>query len=312
MATDSTQPRIDIVTGAFSYTGRYIARALLAQGRRVRTLTNHSSRPGAEDLQAEVEVEPLQFEDKPRLAVAMRGAKTLYNTYWIRYPHSGLDFDRAVANTRVLMEAAVRGGVHKVVHISVSNPALDSPLAYYAGKAQTEEVVKESGLAWAIVRPTLVFAPEDILINNIAWLLRTMPVFGMPGLGHYRVQPVAAEDVADISMWAAAQPENVIVDAAGPEIVTFAEMVDQISIAVHRRPPFVYLPPALAILGSTVIGLAMRDRMLTFQELQGLMTELLVSAEPPRGSRRLDDWLLAHADTVGRRYASELDRHFRK
>ena len=312
MAADSTPPRVDIVTGAFSYTGRYIARALLAQGRRVRTLTNHATRPGAEDLQKEVEVEPLQFADRTRLTIAMKGAATLYNTYWIRYPHSGLDFDRAVVNTRVLMEAAVRAGVRKVVHISVSNPTLGSPLAYYAGKAQTEEVVKESGLAWAIVRPTLVFAPGDILINNIAWLLRTMPVFGMPELGHYRVQPVAAEDVADISLWAAAQPENVIVDAAGPEIVTFAEMVDQISIAVHRRPPFVYLPPALAILSSNVIGLVMRDRVLTSQELQGLMTELLVSAEPPRGARRLDDWLLQHADTVGRRYASELDRHFRK
>jgi len=306
------ESRIDVVTGAFSYTGRFIARKLLADGRRVRTLTNHSNRPGTDDLQAEVEVEPLRFDDRKRLEISLRGASTLYNTYWVRFPHAGLDFDRAVANTRILMQAAADAGVRKVVHISVSNPSLDSPLAYYAGKARTEDVVKGSGLAWAIVRPTLVFGPGDILINNIAWLLRRMPVFAMPGLGQYRVQPVAAEDVADIAVWAAAQPENITVDAAGPEIVTYAELVDQIVVAVRRRPRFVYLSPALFIPVGKVLGLFLRDKVLTREELEGLMTELLVSAEPPRGTQRFDDWLLSEADTIGLRYESELDRHFRK
>ena len=309
---ESSPSRIDAVTGGFSYTGRFIARRLLADGRRVRTLTNHSNRPGTEDLQAELEVEPLQFEDRERLAVALRGADTLYNTYWVRFPHAGLDFDRAVANTRTLLQAAAAAGVRKVVHISVSNPSLDSPLAYYAGKARTEEAVKESGLAWAIVRPTLVFAPGDILINNIAWMLRHMPLFGMPGLGHYRVQPVAAEDVADIAVAAASETENVTVDAAGPETVSFAELVDQIVIAVRRRPRFIYLPPATFIAAGRLIGLFTRDVVLTREELDGLTSELLVSNEPPRGTRRFDDWLLRSADQLGLHYASELDRHFRR
>jgi len=307
-----TESHVDVVTGGFSYTGRFIARRLLADGRRVRTLTNHSNRPGTEDLRAELEVEPLQFEDRARLVSALRGADTLYNTYWVRFPHGGLSFDRAVANTRLLMQAAAEAGVRKVVHISVSNPSLDSPLAYYAGKAQTEELVKESGLAWAIVRPTLVFGPGDILINNIAWLLRRMPLFAMPGLGHYHVQPVAAEDVAAIAVEASAQAEHAIVDAAGPETVTFAELVDQIAIAVQRRPPFLYLPPSLLIPAGDVIGLFVRDVVLTRQELEGLMTDLLVSAEPPRGTTRFDDWLLEYGDKLGMSYASELDRHFRK
>ncbi len=304
--------RIDVVTGAFSYTGRFIARRLVADGRRVRTLTNHSNRPGTEDLQSELEVEPLQFDDRKRLVIALRGAATLYNTYWVRFPHAGLSFDRAVANTRTLMQAAAEAGVRKVVHISVSNPSLDSPLAYYAGKAQTETVVRESGLAWAIVRPTLVFGPGDILINNIAWLLRQMPVFAMPSLGHYRVQPVSAEDVAEIAVSAASHEENMTVDAAGPEIVTFAELVDQIAVAVRRRPPFVYLPPALFIPAGKVLGLFLRDVILTRQELEGLMTELLVSSQPPHGTVRFDDWLLQHGETLGLHYASELDRHFRR
>ncbi|HET9411204.1 MAG TPA: NAD(P)H-binding protein [Candidatus Dormibacteraeota bacterium] len=306
------ESRVDVVTGGFSYTGRFIARRLLADGRRVRTLTNHSNRPGTDDLQAELEVEPLQFDDRKRLATALRGASTLYNTYWVRFPHAGLDFDRAVANTRVLMQAAVEAGIRKVVHISVSNPTLESPLPYYAGKARTEEVVKESGLPWAIVRPTLVFGPGDILINNIAWALRRMPVFGMPGLGLYRVQPVSAEDVAEIAVSAASHEENTTVDAAGPDTVTFAELVDEISIAVHRRPRFVYLTPGLFMPAIKVVGLFKRDTVLTREEVDGLMAELLVSAEAPLGTTRFDDWLLQNAETLGLQYMSELDRHFRK
>ena len=303
---------VDAVTGAFSYTGRHIARKLIEDGRRVRTLTNHSHRPGAEDLEEKIEVEPLQFQDRKRLTAALRGADVLYNTYWIRFPHSGLDFDLAVANTRTLMQAASDAGVRKVVHVSVSNPSADSPLPYYAGKARAEDAVRESGLAYAIVRPTLVFGPGDILINNIAWLLRNVPVFAIPGLGHYKLQPVAAEDVAEIAVWAAEQTDSVTVDAAGPEIITYMDLVDEVAIAVHRRPPFLYLPPSMVVLGGAVLGLFVRDRILTREEVEGLMAELLVSSEPPRGQRRLDDWLLRQADTLGRRYASELDRHFRK
>jgi uncharacterized protein YbjT (DUF2867 family) len=306
-----SESRVDVVTGGFSYTGRFIARRLLADGRRVRTLTNHSNRPDTDDLQAELEVEPLQFEDRNRLVIALRGANTLYNTYWVRFPHAGLDFDRAVANTRVLMQAAAEAGVGKVVHISVSNPTLDSPLPYYAGKARTEEVVKESGMRWAIVRPTLVFGPGDILINNIAWALRRMAVFGMPGLGHYRVQPVAAEDVAEIALSVASREENTIVDAAGPDTVTFAELVDEISIAVNRRPRFVYLTPGLFMPAIKLVGLFVRDTVLTRDEVDGLMAELLVSAEAPLGTTRFDDWLLQHGETLGLQYMSELDRHFR-
>jgi NADH dehydrogenase len=304
--------RVDVVTGAFSYTGRFIARRLLADGRRVRTLTNHTRRPGTEDLLEKLEVEPLQFDDRPRLRTALRGASTLYNTYWVRFPHGRQDFNKAVANTRTLLRAAAEAGVKRVVHISVSNPSLDSPLAYYAGKAQTEEAVKESGLAWSIVRPTLVFAQGDILINNIAWMLRRMPVFGIPGDGQYRVQPVSAEDVADIAVSVAAAPDNVTVDAAGPEIMTFAELVDQVAIAVNRKPRLMFMSPASFILAGRLIGLFTRDVVLTRQEVEGLMDELLVSNEPPRGTRRLDDFLLANANAIGMRYASELSRHFRR
>lgn len=299
----------DVVTGAFSFTGQFITRSLLAAGRHVRTLTNHPRRPGAEDL--DVEVAPLQFTDRAALVESLRGADVFYNTYWVRFRHGGIGFGDAVANTRTLMSAAAEAGVRKVVHISVSNPTIDSPLDYYAGKARTEEIVRECGLPWAVVRPTLIFGPGDILINNIAWLLRNMPLFAIPQRGLYRVQPVAGEDVAEIARWAAEQTDNVVVDAAGPEIVSYADLVGSVAVAVRRRPRFIYLPPALTMLASDAVGLFVRDVVLTRQELEGLMDELLVSNEPPRGKLRVDDWLLGSAESLGRHYASELDRHFR-
>lgn len=303
------EPGFDVVTGAFSYTGRYIARRLLSQDRRVRTLTNHPKRAGAEDVK--VDVAPLQFTDRAALVESLRGADVLYNTYWVRFRHGRMGFGEAIAGTRTLVGAAAEAGVRKIVHISVSNPSVDSHLDYYAGKARTEEIVRASGLQWAIVRPTLVFGTEDILINNIAWLLRRMPVFVIPGLGTYRVQPVSVEDVAEIATWAAEQTDNLTLDAAGPDTVTYTELVEGIAIAVGRRPRFVFMPPRLTLWAAGIVSSYMRDVMLTRQELQGLMDELLVSQEKPRGTKRLDNWLLTNAELVGRNYASELDRHWR-
>jgi uncharacterized protein YbjT (DUF2867 family) len=272
-------------------------------------LTNHPRRPGAEDVKAEVA--PLQFTDRDALVDSLRGADVLYNTYWVRFRHGRVRFGDAVANTRVLMGAARDAGVRKVVHISVSNPSEDSQLDYYAGKARTEGIVRSSGLRWAIVRPTLIFGPGDILINNIAWLLRRFPLIGIPGRGDYRLQPVAGEDVAEIATWAAEQADNVTVDAAGPDIMFYSEMVESIAIAVHRHPRFIYVSPGMAVLFAKLIGRVVNDVMLNQPELEGLMQELLVSHERPRGTRRLDNYLLSAADMIGRKYESELDRHWR-
>jgi uncharacterized protein YbjT (DUF2867 family) len=299
----------DVVTGAYSYTGRFIARRLIALERPLKTLTNHPQRAGAEDIKADVA--PLQFADRAALVESLRGADVLYNTYWVRFNHGRTRFGDAVANTRTLLGAARDAGVRKFVQISVSNPSEDSTLDYYAGKARTERAVRESGLAWAIVRPTLIFGPGDILINNIAWLLRRLPLFGIPGRGDYRLQPVAGEDVAEIATWAAAQIDNVTVDAAGPDIIYYSEMVESIAIAVGKHPRFLYVSPKNAVRAARLIGRVMNDVTLNEPELQGLMQELLVSQERPRGTRRLDNWLLSSADTLGVNYASELDRHWR-
>ena len=303
------QRSFDVVTGAFSFTGRFIAQRLMTLERPLKTLTNHPNREGAADIKADIA--PLQFGDRDALVASLRGGDVLYNTYWVRFHHGRVRFGEAVANTRILMGAARDAGIRRVVHISVSNPSEDSSLDYYAGKARAERAVRESGLSWAIVRPTLIFGTGDILINNIAWLLRRLPLFGIPGRGDYRLQPVAGEDVAAIATWAAEQVDNVTVDAAGPDIIYYSEMVESIAIAVGRHPRFLYMSPKNTLRTVNVLNRFVNDVMLNEPELEGLMAELLVSRERPRGTARLDNWLLTHADTLGVKYASELDRHWR-
>jgi uncharacterized protein YbjT (DUF2867 family) len=106
--------------------------------------------------------------------------------------------EEAIRNTRTLIQVVKNAGVGRIVHVSIANPSLDSPLAYYRGKAQLEQEVMDSGLAYTILRPTLIFEQEDILLNNIAWFVRNPPVFGTPGNGRYGLRPIFVGDRAKL------------------------------------------------------------------------------------------------------------------
>ena len=161
---------LNVVTGAFSYTGNYITRRLLSMGKRVRTLTG---RPNRENLFGyQVSASPFNFDNPSQLMKSLQGATTLYNTYWVRFPHGQVTFDKAVENTKTLIKAAEAAGVRRIIHISITNPSEESPLPYFRGKALVEKAITNSKLSYAVVRPTVIFGTEGILINNIAWLLR--------------------------------------------------------------------------------------------------------------------------------------------
>jgi len=299
----------NVVTGAFSSTGKYITRRLLSMGEAVRTLTGHPFRQNP--FGDQVAVYPFSFDNPAGLTRTLRGATTLYNTYWVRFSHGHVTFDKAVENTRTLIRAAEEAGVRKIVHLSITNASEDSLLPYFRGKGLLENDVVHSRLSYAIIRPTVIFGPEDILINNIAWLLRRFPVFAVPGSGHYRVQPVFVEDVAEIAVDAAHRDEDVVVDAVGPDTYTFDEMVRLIADKIRSKARIVHLSPALALFFARMAGYLVNDVMLTRDEVEGLTASLLVSSAPPTGHTRLDGWLDENAAAVGVRYASELSRHYR-
>jgi uncharacterized protein YbjT (DUF2867 family) len=302
-------PPLDIVTGAFSYTGRHIASRLLDGDRRVRTLTNHPDRPNP--FSQQVEIFPYTFDDPEELRRSLVGATRLFNTYWVRFERGEVAFERAVENSKRLFEAARRAEVERIIHLSVTKPSVDSPLPYFRGKALVEEALAGAGVSHAIVRPTAVFGPGDILINNIAWLLRRFPVFAIPGSGRYRVRPVHVDDVARACVEAADSDEDLVVDALGPEVMTFEEMVLAIRDAVGSRARLVHVPPTAVQFMTRGLGLMVGDVLLTRDELAGLMDELVHSDGPATGEIRFTSWVAEHGTELGTRYASELDRHFR-
>lgn len=300
---------MDVVTGAFSFTGRAIAEELLDRGRKVRTLTRRDA-PG-DPLAARIERAELQFRDQERLRRALDGIDTLFNTYWVRFAHGVTTFGRAVENTRLLLRAARAAGVRRVVHVSVTNPSLASPLPYFRGKAEVERDVAGSGLSYAIVRPTLVFGPRDILVNNIAWGLRRSPVFPIANDGSYRVQPVSVEDTATICVDSAGGEENLVLDAAGAETISYDELVRLVAAAVGSNARIVYLPSPVVLALARATGTVRRDVLLTAEELAGLQASLLVSDLPPLGRASFSSWVAANGEALGRGYVSELARNFR-
>jgi uncharacterized protein YbjT (DUF2867 family) len=300
----------DLVTGAFSYSGSRIAELLNDSGRRVRTLTHHPDRE--HPLRARVQALPYRFEDPVALARSLEGITTLYNTYWVRFERGRTTFAKAVADSRALFEAARRVGVARIVHVSIANPSIDSPLPYYRGKALVEQALAESGVPYAIVRPTFLFGGgRDILANNIAWILRRIPLFVVPGDGRYPVQPIHVDDVARICLQAAHGPGDAVMEAAGPDTMSFEQLVRAIRDAVGRRTPILHAPPAAMAVLARGLGLVVRDVVLTADEIRGLTAGLLVSHQPALGCISFIDWLSEHGPTLGETYANELDRHFR-
>jgi len=297
-----------VITGAFSYTGKYATKLLLDRGYRVRTLTNHPARESP--FGDQVRAFPYAFGRPEQLREALQGASTLINTYWVRFPRGKTTFETAVHNTRTLIAAAKAAGVRRIEHVSIAKPSLESPLDYYRGKAQLEQVVIESGLSYAIVRPTVIFGLEDILINNIAWFVRHFPVFAIPGDGRYSVRPIYVEDMARLMVEAVGQEEKTMFDAVGPETFTFEELVRLIAAKVGSPVRIAHVPALAAYLCTRLAGLMMQDVVLTWQEYKGLMSNLLAPEGPATGETRLTQWLSENREQIGRRYASEVARHY--
>lgn len=297
---------IHAVTGAFGYSGKYIAQRLLADGRQVITLTNSLHRPNP--FGAQVQAFPFHFAEPEKLTAVLQNVKVLYNTYWVRFNHDEFGHETAVTNTLALFQAAQAAGVERIVHVSITNPSLDSPLEYFHGKARLEQALINSGISYAILRPTVLFGKEDILINNIAWMLRRFPVFGVFGDGAYRVQPIYVDDLAELAVAQGQSQANVIIDAIGPETFTYRELVTNIGAIIGKKRPILPIPDALGYTVGQIVGHLVDDVLITREEIEGLSADLLYTPSLPAGHTKLTDWATHHAATLGLSYTSELAR----
>ena len=307
MTSTASDTGLDVVTGAFSYSGRAIAKALLANGRSVRTVTGH---PGRGAAQSEIEVRPLDFDDPVGLVESLRGATTLYNTYWVRFARDHVNHELAVANSRALFFAAKRAGVQRIVHISITNPNAGSPFPYFRGKALVERALAESEVSYAVLRPAILFGGNGVLLNNIAWLLRRLPIFAIGGDGNYRIRGIHVDDLAQLCVEVGSKSGNSVTNAVGPERPTFNELVASIRDAVGARSRIVHVPGISVPAFSSMLGLLLHDVLLTRDEYQAMASGLADSDGPATGSTRVSTWISECGTDLGLHYANELTRHF--
>ena len=300
---------MDIVTGSFGYIGKYITQELISSGGRVKTITTHPDKPNP--FGNDVKAYPYSFHNPELLISILKGCDTLFNTYWVRFNYGKSSFEKALGNTHILFDSAKKAGIKKIVHISVTNPSESDSLPYYRGKALQEKMLKELGISYDIIRPTLVFGAEDILINNIAWTIRRFPLVPVFGSGDYKVQPVFVEDLALIAVECAKKHASETLDAVGPETFTYKEMLQVIASVLNRDVKLIRVWPNIGIFLGKVIGFFVNDVLLTKDELRGLMANKLTSQQTPNGKTKFTEWLKANKETIGDRYTSELDRHFR-
>lgn len=294
------------VTGAFGYSGRYIAERLLARGDEVLTLTNSVNRENP--FHGKVRAVPFHFDQPDLLEESLRGAEALINTYWVRFNYKDFSHAQAVANTRTMFAAAKKAGVRRIVHVSITNPDIHSDLSYFKGKAATEEMLQSSGMSWCILRPAVLFGKEDVLINNIAWALRHLPVFGVYGKGNYHLQPIYVDDLAAAAVEKTAGSENEIIQAIGPETFAYRELVRLVRDKLGLRRIIIGVPPALGFWSSRLLGFFLGDVIITRGEIRGLMENRLCVNALPLGKTKLSAWIEEHKNTFGRRYTSELRR----
>jgi uncharacterized protein YbjT (DUF2867 family) len=305
--TSTSDTGIDAVTGAFSYSGRAISAELVASGRDVRTLTGH---PGRAPADSSIDIRPLDFDDPVGLVDSLTGVTTLYNTYWVRFAYGQRDHDQAVINSRTLFQAARRAGVQRIVHVSITHPSVASPFPYFRGKAVVERALAETEVSYAILRPAILFGGDGVLINNIAWLLRHLPVFAVGGRGDYRIRAIHVDDLARLCVQKGAERADSVTDAVGPERPTFIELVTSIRHAVGSRARIVRVPGLTVPALSRLLGIVLHDVLLTGDEYRAMALDLADTDGPATGSTAISAWIEAQGDQLGRHYANELDRHF--
>ena len=302
-----SETKIHAVTGAFGYSGKYIARQLLDKGHKVRTLTNsiHRDNPFGNSIA----VYPCNFDNPKKLTESLKGVSVLYNTYWVRFNYKTFTFASAVTNSTTLFNCAKQAGVERVVHLSVTNPSEETHLEYFHGKAAVEKALRETGISYSILRPSIFFGgKEDILINNIAWILRKFPVFGVFGDGNYRLHPIYIDDLAKLAVEQGRNRENTIIDAIGPETFTYKGLVQEIGKIIGKKKPIISIPPKIGCIVGSIIGKIVGDILITREEIEGLMADLLYVDSPPAGKTKFADWAKEHAESLGKHYASELAR----
>jgi NADH dehydrogenase len=231
-----------LVTGGTGFIGRHVVARLAEGGKPVRVAARGSRKAGLPDGVEQVTADIVSGEG---LAEAMAGADRVAHLVAVITEKGGQRFDAVIrGGTANVVSEAEKAGVKKLVYVSAIGAAQDPKYPYWHAKWQAEQAVAASNLNYTILRPSLVFGPEDDFFNRLQRLIRRAPIVPVAGDGKTRFQPIWVEDV--VSCVVACLNEGVhdreIVEIGGSEYYTYNEIIDLIRRKVGTRKPKVHVP----------------------------------------------------------------------
>jgi uncharacterized protein YbjT (DUF2867 family) len=249
-----------LITGATGYIGRHLVARMVAQGERPRILVRDVKR-AAEILPAD-KVELVQGDtlDPKALKGAVQGVDTIVHAAFITADHkesAGNHYeDTNVRGTGNLIRAAKEAGVKRIVEISGLGTKQDKPGSYMQGRYLAEQMLKDSGLDWTIIQPSVLFGKDAPFIKGLTDLIRTAPVVPLIGGGKTMFQPIYVEDVVTVIMKVLEDPARTngkIYTIGGPEYYSFSQVIDVLLNTMHASRIKAPAPAALVGIGAAVM-----------------------------------------------------------
>ena len=249
-----------LVTGATGYIGRHLVARLVAQEERPRCLVRNISRAANILPAGKIEFVKGDTTSPATLETAVQGIDTIVHTAFITADHkqsAGNQYEATnVQGTANLIKEAKKAGVKRIIVLSGLGTRPDQPGSYMQGRYRAEQMVKESGLDWTIIQPSVLFGRDAPFIKGLTDLIRTSPVVPLIGGGKVMFQPIYVEDVVTVILNVLHEPERTkdkTYTIGGPAYYSFTQIIDALLHAMHKRRIKAPAPTPLVGVGAAVM-----------------------------------------------------------
>lgn len=249
-----------LVTGASGYIGRHLVARLVQEGEKPRCLVRNVKRAASILPAAGIELVQGDTTQSASLEDAVQGIETIVHAAFLtadrkeRAPHQ---YEKTnVEGTANLIQAAKKAGVRRIIEISGLGTRPDKPGSYMQGRYLAEQMLKESGLDWTIIQPSVLFGKDAPFIKGLTDLIHTSPVVPLIGGGKIQFQPIYVEDVVTVILHVLHEPErtrNKTYTIGGPEYYTFTQVIDLLLHTMHTKRLKAPAPRPLVGVGAAVM-----------------------------------------------------------